>query len=183
MPRAPVSVDVRLHEPPTTHCDRPALVFHALSSCPAFAQIDSYPRPKPQLQKTLDEKGIRHEEWLLLEGIRFRRLSYTTAALENGADPNTARDWLLEGMPPLFAAVSVNPSLDIVRLLIDRGANINARYTPVINLNRSDITPAQRSVFREMVNAQNRDYFPLYYAARHSNSPELVELLLQRGQT
>jgi hypothetical protein len=158
------------------------IAFPAFSSCVVFAQSDSYPRPNAGMQKTLNEKGVRYEEWLLFEGIRSARLEYVRAALEKGADPNTARDWLLEGMPPLFAAASRHrPNLNILRLLIERGANVNARWTPVTNLSRPDITPAQRSVFREMLTAQNRDYFPLYYAARYSNSPELVELLLQLG--
>ena len=127
------------------------------------ANVHSQPVPHPAVQKTLDEKGITYEEWLLYEGISFRRRAYVAAALEKGADPNNARNWR-SNKPPLFEAVGPGADPEIVRLLIQKGASVNARWTPQTDVDRPDLTPMQRLVFREALKESNTEYFPLYEA-------------------
>jgi ankyrin repeat protein len=145
------------------------------------ASVHSQPVPHPNVQKILHEKGITYEEWLLYEGIKFRRRDYVAAALEKGADPNTARNWH-SNQPPLFVAVAGGRDPEIVRLLIQKGANVNARWTPeTTDYDRPDLTPMQRFVFRQALKESNSEYFPLYEAVLWSKSVAVVEMLLDAG--
>jgi ankyrin repeat protein len=133
------------------------------------------------MQKTLDEKGVTYEDWLLYEGLRLKKLEYVSIAIDKGANVNTARDWL-SNQPPLFMAVSIHrQDPQIVRLLLQKGATMETRWTPELNLDRPDISPIQRFMAQAAAKEQNRDYFPLYHAALHSRSADVVKVLLESG--
>lgn len=61
-----------------------------------------------------------------------------------------------DGLTPLHLAARFSKILEAIELLLDKGANINARDT----------------LF---------DWTPLHYAASHSNMPSVIELLINRG--
>jgi hypothetical protein len=143
--------------------------------------LQAQPKPNPYMQKTLEDKGVTYEDWLLYEGLRLKNLEYVATAIDRGADVNNARDWLSD-QPPLFMAVSIlKQDPQIVRLLLQKGAKMATRWTPKLDLDRPDVSPMQRFMAREASKEQNRDYFPLYHATLHSRSAAVVEVLLEFG--
>jgi len=133
------------------------------------------------MQKTLEQKGVTYEDWLLYEGLRLKNLEYVAAAIKRGADVNSARDWLSD-QPPLFMAVSIDKQdPEIVRLLLQKGAKMATLWTPKLDLDRPDISPMQRFMASAAAKEENRDYFPLYHAALHSRSADVVNVLLEFG--
>jgi ankyrin repeat protein len=86
--------------------------------------------------------------------------------LAHGANPNRGRAESLE--TPLHHALAGGADMEVIRLLIDRGADVNARTTPgVYSYNFYGSTPT-------------RGETPLHRAAAFA-SIEIVQLLLQAG--
>jgi ankyrin repeat protein len=139
---------------------RATLAAAALALATA-ALAQELPKPSPLTQKELDAKQISYNDWLFFHGIRSGNLDWVNAAFKAGADLNKSRNPIGE-LPPLMVAVSTPAARrEIVELLIKRGADVNQRWTPKSG-------------------GQGGGFFPLYQAARNSNS-EIVELLIQRG--
>lgn len=158
-----------------------ALVLLGVALVLLPASVGAQPKPNPYMQKTLDEKGVSYEDWLLYEGLRLKKLDYVATAINRGADVNSARDWLSD-QPPLFMAVSIlHQDPQIVRLLLEKSASMSARWTPKLDLDRPDISPIERLMARALAKEENRDYFPLYHAVLHSRSAAVVQVLLEFG--
>jgi hypothetical protein len=139
---------------------RAAFIAAALAlAAAAFAQ--ELPKPSALTQKELDAKQIPYNDWLFFHGIRSGNLDWVNTALKAGATVGKSRNPIGE-LPPLMVAVSTPAAKpEIVVLLIQHGADVNQRWTP-------------------KTGGQGGGFFPLYYAARSSNS-EIVDLLIQRG--
>src|SRR4051812_13715535 len=80
-----------------------AIVF-AIAAVPKAFPFDP-PRPNPYLEKQLVDQGISHQEWLLFDGIRKRNTEQVAYALDQGVDPNDARD-TIGPFPPLIVAIT-----------------------------------------------------------------------------
>ena len=94
----------------------------------AFAQ--DLPKPSALTQKELDAKQISYNDWLFFHGIRSGNLDWVNAALKAGADVRKSRNPIGD-LPPLMVAVSTPAAKrEIVELLIQRGADVNQRWTP-----------------------------------------------------
>jgi hypothetical protein len=125
----------------------------------AFAQ--ELPKPSALTQKELDAKQISYNDWLFYHGIRSGNLDWVNAAFKAGADIRKSRNPIGE-LPPLMVAVSTPAAKrEMVELLIKHGADVNQRWTPTSG-------------------GQGGGFFPLYQAARNSNS-EIVDLLIKHG--
>jgi ankyrin repeat protein len=61
---------------------------------------------------------IRKEDWHDYDGVKY--------VLEHGADPSDPRKW---GWIPLLHSLARDNSLDIIKLLLDHGADFNLRQT------------------------------------------------------
>lgn len=86
--------------------------------------------------------------------------------LAHGADPNRGRDE--SGETPLHHALAGGADIEVIRLLIDRGADVNAKTSPgVCSYNFYGSTPT-------------RGETPIHRAAAFA-SIEIVQLLLQAG--
>jgi hypothetical protein len=137
------------------------------------------PKPNPYLEKQLAEQGISHQEWLLFDGIRKSNLEQVAYALAQGANPNEARD-TIGPLPPLIAAVSQYlPNEAIIALLLDKGADVNRRFTP------KPVKPAEDGFWSRMhATAVNQNLIgertPLHFAAMYG-TPEAVTLVVRRG--
>ncbi len=96
----------------------------------------------------------------LLEAIRSRSAAFVSLLLEGGADPNRS----YEGRSPLVCAVE-HEQLEIVRLLIENGANVNSA-------DESGFTPLHLAVDIEADGA---------YQAGREPTTVLTALLLRYG--
>ena len=97
------------------------------------------------------------------------------AGLEMGLDPNmlsNAVGWHLGGMPLLIAAAEANKA-KVVELLLDRGVDIEIRYTFTTEYDDG------RSWLEKVPN-YTQSYTALY-AASCSGCQDVVDLLIQRG--
>jgi hypothetical protein len=103
----------------------------------------------------------------LIEAVKSRDIKRVKELLERGANPN-AKD--KNGWTPLHHAASVG-SLDIAMLLINKGADVNAKSEKDVNI-LSDI-------FNDIATI-NTGSTPLHVAAYKGNLP-VVELLLESG--
>ena len=108
---------------------------------------------RPDLVRLLLDGGAEVDVRLLDDGERFsERLRRTLRAF---GFAGTFDDWNRDGETPLYLAAGYSDSVEVVALLLDRGATLEA-------VNRHGNTP-------------------LYEAARHNASVEVVALLLDRG--
>jgi ankyrin repeat protein len=103
----------------------------------------------------------------ILAGLCFvNQLECARLLLAHGADVNRGRDESMES--PLHHALAGGADIDLVRLLVDSGADVNAKTKPgVYSYNFYGSTPT-------------RGETPLHRAAAFA-SIEIVELLLQAG--
>ncbi len=114
----------------------------------------------PEAKKPTPGEALEATEKLLStwdKDIKGSRADYIREQIRKGAEIN-AKD-PDDGMTPLmFAAVSSTP--EIVTLLLEKGADVNARVTGTMG---------------------NRGMTPLMLAAGSSSTPEIVTLLLAKG--
>jgi ankyrin repeat protein len=128
---------------------------------------------------------------LMLAVNRGRGLDMATLLIDNCADVNTrSRD----GHSPLMIA-AWGPQLKMVKLLIEKGAEINARggllpqnSFPLTALMKTRAgQPVSDADIVEIREANHRKGWqhgrmtPLMYAARFSGNPEIIEYLLESG--
>jgi ankyrin repeat protein len=110
------------------------------------------------------------------------------AAIKSGADVNPKLgDELDDPFPPLVAAV-YNPDLDVIKVLLKNGADINASnnygYTALMKAADSDKTEAVRLLLENGGDAggySNWGLTVLMYAMDSSPNLEIVALLLDNG--
>ncbi|MEG9862102.1 MAG: ankyrin repeat domain-containing protein [Parvularculales bacterium] len=109
------------------------------------------------------------------------------SALGRGADVNGSNK---RGLTPLHGAVAASRTPAVVELLLDRGADTEARdkvngLTPLHAAGRFSKTPAVVEVLLKHgadINARAKgDITPLHVAALSSETPAVVELLLDYG--
>ena len=125
----------------------------------------------------------------LFEAAKEGSVEEVRAALEAGADVN-AQDDLFLSMPPLMHAARRNPNPDVVRVLLDAGAELEARdwlwgMTSLAHAAWSNDNP---DVVRLLLDAgadlNARDEFsdatPLHMAG-HNENPDAVRALLDAG--
>lgn len=138
------------------------------------------PKPTASVQKELDTKGITYNEWLLFHGIRERNVDYINAAFRAGAELSKARNPIGELSAMMLAVSGQSASPKIVALLIQRGADVNARWAPTSMCDKADLTPSQRAACQAPGGPQAAGSFPLYQAALLGNA-DVVEQLLKSG--
>lgn len=136
--------------------------------------------PPETLIPLLAKKGISIEEWRFCEAIRHRTRELVLTLLDAGASPRTIceRSTGLNIPALFFALISVNADPEIVKALVRKGANVNDRYTPAMDANSEGKSLWDKLIWYIIGSSQNTDYFPLYYAAKYTDS-KTVELLLQ----
>lgn len=144
--------------------------------------VHAQPKPNAQVQKILEDKEISYVDWLLFDGIYTGNVEQVSRALRSGANPNTARNFQADH-PPLFAALVATSNAAIVSLLIQKGADVNARYIATPSTNMSQLSAAERLILAVRANEQRRYYSPLYYAVAFGNNIKVVEMLLEAGAT
>jgi len=127
----------------------------------------------------------------LVLAISQRNVSLTKLLLELGADPNKKQDY-----PPLLWALFQNEDgeeeekrIELAKLLLEHKADVNAAYKGVTPLISSIIfqSPQKVDLVSRIIAAganvnmgNNKKQTPLMLAA-HSNSPDVVDLLLKNG--
>jgi hypothetical protein len=146
----------------------------------ATSLAQDLPKPTASVQKELDVKGISYNEWLLFHGIRERNVDYVNAAFRAGTDLSKARNPIGELSAVMLAVSGQNASPKIVGILIQRGADVNARWAPTSMCEKADLTPSQRAACQAPGGPQAAGSFPLYQAALLGN-PDVVEQLLKSG--
>jgi ankyrin repeat protein len=125
---------------------------------PALSQIPSQPKLNADRQKQLDEK--------LMSSLSRRRgqceLADIRSLIQQGASPN-AKNWDGDTLTALMLAAQKGCA-DIVKLLLDAGADVNARASVVIGV-QGDVA---------------RGITPLSQAAA-SEDVSIVKMLLEHG--
>ena len=139
--------------------------------------------PPDALRPILAKRGIPVEDWRFCEAIRHQTRDVVIALLDKGANPRVICDKGSEagGMPAIFVALtSVSADPELVKALVRKGANVNERFTPEMKLDSEGKSLLDRFTWAIFRSSQNTDYFPLYYAAKNTNS-QAVEVVLQFG--
>jgi ankyrin repeat protein len=120
------------------------------------------------LSKGADPNIQRNENGAsVLAGLCYvNKVECAKLLLEHGADPNRGRDESREA--PLHHALAGGADMELIKLLIDHGANVNVKTKPaVFSYNFFGDTPT-------------RGETPLHRAAAYA-STEIVEILLTAG--
>ena len=102
------------------------------------------------------------------------------AAFRAGADLKTARNPIGELSAVMLAVSGSNASPQILALLVQRGADVNARWAPKSTCEKAEQTPSQRLACQTPGGPQAAGSFPLYQAALLGNA-DVVEQLLKSG--
>ncbi len=152
------------------------------SALSAANVVHAQPKPNAQVQKILEDKEISYVDWLLFDGIYTGNVEQVLRAPRSSTNPNTARNFQADH-PPLFAALVATSNAAIVSLLIQKGADVNARYIATPSTNMSQLSAAERLILAVRANEQRRYYSPLYYAVAFGNNIKVVEMLLEAGAT
>ncbi len=125
--------------------------------------------------------------WNTMVFFETATVETVTAYLEGGADPNAQDMW---GYTPLHFAAAFNNDPGLIAVLVDAGANLEARdnewgATPLHwaawSTNNPDIIAALLDAGAELNTRDESDSTPLHAAAEHSNNPEVVFTLLDAG--
>ena len=121
-------------------------------------------------------------ERILFGGIRYNNTERVLEALQGGADPNHAKDPFSDTPPLFFAVGEASRKPEVIKLLIQHGADVHARWTPGAPKGKSDAdnNPILKRLFEKAAAESNRDYFPLYWAARNNNASG-VRVLVESG--
>ena len=106
------------------------------------------------------------------------------ALIKFGADPN-AKD--KDNKTPLMFAAAANTSPEIITALAKGGANVNARdsnrMTPLMYAARNNNAAVVKALIEAGAEelADKRGWTPLFWAARYTNDPEVIGVLLDAG--
>ena len=136
---------------------------------------------------------MSHEEWTswnIIEAVRRGSLEGAKTCLEKGANPNQ-RDEEYSGSPGALHIASGAGNAPIVRLLLERGADVNMEdldgETPLHNAaqlgNNIDVI---RTLLEHGAEVNKSDYgeleqTPLHRAVQVENNAEVVTALLENG--
>lgn len=106
------------------------------------------------------------------------------ALIKFGADPN-AKD--KDNKTALMFAAAANTSPEIITALAKGGANVNARdsnrMTPLMYAARNNNAAVVKALIEAGAEelADKRGWTPLFWAARYTNDPEVIGVLLDAG--
>ena len=161
-------------------------------------QPQAVPPPSPQAQKTTAGQAVVDcRKWNTKKFFRKATVENVRACIEAGADVN-ARDggsWSdCTKCTPLHRAALYNENAAVVQVLIDAGAQVDARngfvgtclnctalHAAVIYSESVEVVKALLEA-RADPNARDDDGFtPLHRAAWHNQDPAVVERLLEAG--
>lgn len=109
-----------------------------------------------------------------LAAVHDSRHQTVAVFLELGLKPDSCRPESKNELPPLFYAVKVSRDVKMMKLLLDAGSNPHAthRFQPVSSGVFVGTPPEPREIEESVL-----------MAAMHSNSPEIVKLLIAAGAT
>ena len=150
--------------------------------------------------KFMIEQSMIPKEWLETESYIywasiFNRIEVLKELLKFGADVNKPKcfdynlDGLEEKISPLHAAAEYGHT-EIVKILLEHGANVNAVLLEEVIHNTPLHKAAQYGHLEIMklllengadINANIEGYTPLFFAAMHGTSMEVIEYLLKCG--
>ena len=144
---------------------------------------------RPDLVRRLLDAGAAIDARLPDHGERFSESLRQT--LEAFGFPGTFDDWILAGETPLYLAAGYSNSVEVVDLLLARGANLEAvdsdGNTPLHYAAGFNDSVAVLELFlaRGATLEAVNDYgnTPLHFAAANNGSVAVLELLLARGAT
>ena len=146
---------------------------------------------RPDLVRRLLADGAALDARLLDDGERFSES--LRQALRAFGFPGTFDNWNRDGETPLYLAARYSDSVEVVGLLLDRGASLEAvsdHGTPLHYAIRNNNASASVSVAvvellldrgTDLEAVTGNGWTPLQTAASNSDSVAVVELLLDRG--
>ena len=141
---------------------------------------------RPDLVRRLLDAGAEVDARLLDDGERFsERLRRTLRAF---GFPDAFDDWNRDGETPLHLAAGYSDSVEVVDLLLDRGAKLEANPNGWTSLHYAARYNASVAVVELLLDrgadleaANENGSTPLHFAAFDNDSVEVVALLLDRG--
>ena len=124
----------------------------------------------------------------LMDAIRAKNVQKSKDAISKGANINANINSVNEsGITPLMIAATSDVTVEIGKLLIEKGADVNAKdllgWTPLIYATYSGQTAFVKLLIKKRadVNARsNTGWTPLMYAA-YSGRVEIGKLLIEKG--
>lgn len=135
---------------------------------------------KQGLNPNLETSGTGYKDFLLLRATKYRAAGTVEVLLRYGADPSK-RSWGYH-KTPLFQAAS-DGSIDIIQLLLDAGADVNAVDDRGNNALREAALGKHPNVVKLLCEIganpwhANQDGETMVSIARKYSTPEIVTLL------
>lgn len=130
---------------------------------------------------------LKSQNWNTMNFFEVATIRMVQQQIDQGADVNQRDEW---GFTPLHFAAAFNDDPDVISLLLDTGADLNARdkewqATPLHWAAWSNANPGVIIALLEGgadLNCRDaRDSTPLHAAAEQSNNPDIVLTLLDSG--